>query len=289
MHYIQASKILSSDNRINIYRGCSHGCIYCDSRSKCYNLDHEFTDIAVKENALELLEAELVKKRNKVVVDIGSMSDPYMPLENELKLTKKLLELLIKYGHGISLITKSDLVLRDLDLLIKINKQTKASVAMTLTTYDDELCKLIEPNVIPTSKRFETLKKLSEAGINTYVWLTPILPFINDSLDNLRGILNLCKEAKVKGIILFNFGVTLRDGNREYFYSKLDEFFPKIKKEYIKKYNKSYLCDSPYSKYLMDYFIRFCKENNIEFDYAKIETEIKNLETEVSYEQLSLF
>lgn len=289
MHYKEYSSILSPSNGINLYRGCEHGCIYCDSRSKCYNMDHDFEDIEVKENALMILEQELIKKRKKVIVSTGSMSDPYMPLEQELKLTRGMLELIYKYGHGVHIQTKSSSILNDLDLLIKINKQTKTRVSITLTTFNEDLCKKIEPNVSTTKERVETLKRLSEAGIDTFVWLSPILPFINDSLDNLRGILNYCKEAKVKGIVCFGFGVTLREGDREYFYQKLDELFPKMKREYIKRFGNSYECNSPYHKYLFDYFTNFCKQNSIMYNLDEIFKELRTLYEDDGYEQLSLF
>ncbi|MDE7385500.1 MAG: radical SAM protein [Anaeroplasmataceae bacterium] len=256
MHYTTAKSILSSNNGLNIYRGCEHGCIYCDSRSKCYNMSHSFEDIEVKENALELLEAELNKKRKKAIISTGSMSDPYTPLEKELGLTRQMLELIYKYGYGVHLQTKSDLILRDLDLLKKINRQAKTRVSITLTTFDESICKIVEPNVCTTSQRFEVLKKLYDAGIETYVWLSPILPYINDTLDNLRGILNLCKEAHVTGIICFGFGLTLREGNREYFYQKLDEHFPKLKKQYMNEFKNNYICNSKYHNRSGGPFIR---------------------------------
>lgn len=289
MHYTTVKNILSSNNGLNIYRGCEHGCIYCDSRSKCYNMNHEFEDLEIKENALELLENELSKKRKKVIISTGSMSDPYTPAEKELHFTKDMLELIYKYGHGLHIQTKSDLILRDLDLLKKINRQAVARVSITLTTYDEQLCSIIEPNVCTTSKRFEVLKKLNEAGIETYVWLCPILPYINDSLDNLRGILNMCKEAHVKGIICFGFGLTLREGNREYFYQKLDEHFPKLKKQYIKEFGNNYVCNSKYHKYLYDFFLKFCKANDILCDNDAIFKILHTLYEEKEYEQLSLF
>lgn len=289
MHYKEYSSILSPSNGINLYRGCEHGCIYCDSRSKCYNMDHDFEDIEVKENALMILEQELIKKRKKVIVSTGSMSDPYMPLEQELKLTRGMLELIYKYGHGVHIQTKSSSILNDLDLLVKINKQAKTRVSITLTTFDEDLCKKIEPNVSTTKERVETLKRLNEAGIDTFVWLSPILPFINDSLDNLRGILDYCKEAKVKGIICFGFGVTLREGDREYFYQKLDELFPKMKKEYIRRFGNAYECNSPYHKYLYDYFTNFCKKNSIMYNLDEIFKEMRTLYEDDGYEQLSLF
>lgn len=289
MHIGTVKSILNQQNGFNLYRGCEHGCIYCDSRSKCYNMDHDFEDILVKENALELLENELKKKRKKIMLSTGSMSDPYMPCEAQLEMTKKMLELIYQYGHGIHLQTKSTLILRDIELLKKIHKQAKVRVSITLTTYDEELCKIIEPRVATTKARVEVLKKLNEAGIDTYVWLSPILPWINDSLDNLRGILNYCKEVKVKGIFCFGFGLTLREGNREYFYQQLDQYFPKLKKEYIKKYGNSYECNSVYHKYLMDYFIRFCKENQIKYDLTQLFKELHTLYEDPAYEQLSLF
>lgn len=290
MHYIRVQGILNpKTNNLNIYRGCTHGCIYCDSRSKCYNLDHDFNDIAVKENVLELLEQELSKKRKKIVILTGSMSDPYMPIEKELMLTRKALEIIYKYGNGINIQTKSDLVLRDLDLLKKINKQTKATVSMTLTTSDEELCEILEPNVTTTKNRVDTLKILAENGIDTYVWISPILPFINDSLDNLRALLNYCKEARVKGIFWYGAGLTLRDGNREYFYQKLDEFFPKMKKKYQNTFKNNYYCPSPYEKYLFDYLKRFCNKENIKLGNDELYDEIKTISDYTSYEQISLF
>ena len=192
MHYKNVNGILSNQNTMNLYRGCQHGCIYCDSRSACYHFDHDFEDIEVKENALVLLENCLKHKRKKCMIQMGSMCDPYMPLENELNHVRKALELIDHYGFGVTLITKSDLVLRDVDLLKKINQKTKCVVQMTLTTYDEELCQKLEPHVCTTKKRIEVLKELNKQGIPTIVWLTPILPFINDTKENIVAI---CKGA----------------------------------------------------------------------------------------------
>ena len=245
MHFVKVKGILSARNGMNLYRGCNHGCIYCDSRSNCYHIDHQFEDIEVKENAIELLENSLKSKRKKVMVGTGSMTDPYIPLEMELCNVRKSLELIYKYGHGFTVITKSDRILRDLDLLKKINEKTKCVVQMTLTTYDEELCKILEPNVSTTSERFEVLKTLRDSGIPTIVWLCPILPYINNTKENIEGLLSYCIEAKVKGIISFGMGLTLREGNREYFYEKLDRHFPGMKEKYIKNYGNSYIIDSP--------------------------------------------
>ena len=206
---------------MNLYRGCEHGCIYCDARSDCYHMEHNFEDIEVKENALKLLEDTLRRKRKPCMVGTGSMSDPYMPLENRLCYTRKALKLIERYGFGMTLITKSDLVLRDLDLLKTIQNKTKCVVQMTLTTYDEVLCRKLEPGVCTTKRRFEVLKTLRDESIPTVVWLCPILPFLNDTMENISGILDYCVEAKVKGIICFGMGMTLRNGNREYFYQQL--------------------------------------------------------------------
>lgn len=263
MHFVKAKGILSNQNGINIYRGCIHGCIYCDSRSKCYQMDHEFTDIAVKENAITLLEEALKKKRKKCMVGFGSMSDPYMSLEKELKYTRKALEIIEKYGFGATLITKSNLVLRDIDILKRINIKAKAVVQITLTTADDNLCKLIEPNVCPTSQRVEALKKLDFEGIPTVVWLSPILPFINDTKSNISRIIEMCHEANVKGIICFGMGLTLREGNREYYYEKLDKHFPALKEQYNKRYKDSYNVPSPNEKALLELFHERCDRYGI--------------------------
>ena len=262
MHYVTSKSILSKDNGMNLYRGCTHGCIYCDSRSEVYNMDHDFEDIEVKQNSLELLKKELIK-RTPSMIGTGAMTDPYVPLEGHLKYLRRALEMIYKYGFGFTCITKSDLVLRDLDLLLKINEKSKAVVQMTLTTADDELSSILEPNVCTTSRRVEVLKKLSDAGIPTIVWLCPILPYINDTEENINRIIDYCIEANVKGILCFGMGLTLRDGNREYFYSKLDENFPGLKETYIKKYANSYSLPSPDEGKLMDIFKKRTSANGI--------------------------
>ena len=181
MHFTEAKSILSAQNGMNIYRGCTHGCIYCDARSTCYQMDHVFEDIEVKINAPELLEQALRKKRKKCMIGTGAMSDPYLHLEKELQLTRRCLELIDEYGFGLAIQTKSDMILRDLDLLKRINQKTKCVVQMTLTTYDEKLCRILEPHVCTTARRIEVLNILKEEGIPTIVWMTPILPFINDT------------------------------------------------------------------------------------------------------------
>ena len=262
MHYVSSKSILSKNNGMNLYRGCSHGCIYCDSRSKVYGMKHEFEDIEVKENALQLLKRELMK-RPKSMIGTGAMTDPYIPLENRLKFVRKSLELIDRYGFGFTCITKSDLVLRDLDLLKKINSNTKAVVQMTLTTFDDELCAILEPNVCNTSRRIEVLNILKDEEIPTVVWLCPILPYINDTTENINSILDSCIGADVKGIICYGMGLTLRKGNREYFYGKLDKHFPGLKDRYIKEFKNSYSIPSPNSGELMSLFIKKTSQNGI--------------------------
>lgn len=288
MHYVTAKSILSGKNGMNLYRGCQHGCIYCDSRSECYQMDHAFEDIAVKENALALLENALRRKRKPCMIGTGSMSDPYMPLEGQLRFTRKALELIYQYGCGATLITKSDRVLEDLDLLSAIHERTKCVVQMTLTTYDEALCRILEPNVCTTKARFEALKVLRDAGIPTVVWLSPILPFLNDTRENIEGILDYCVKAEVKGVICFGMGVTLRQGNREYFYRQLERHFPGMKERYIHAYGNSYMLDSPNSRELMKLFHSRCEAAGILHHNETIFRYLSELE-EKQMPQLSLF
>ena len=226
MHFVTAKGILSAKNGMNLYRGCSHGCIYCDSRSACYHMDHAFEDIEVKQNAIDLLESALKRKRSKCMLGTGAMTDPYLPLERQLGYTRRALQLALQYGFGFTLQTKSSLVLRDLDLLKAIHERTKCVVQVTLTTCGEALCRKLEPNVSTTEERVEVLKRLHEAGIPTVVWFSPVLPFLNDTEENVRGIVACCKEAGVCGILCFGMGLTLREGNREYFYFQVDRLFP---------------------------------------------------------------
>lgn len=289
MHKVQAKGILSAQNGMNLYRGCQHGCIYCDARSACYQMKHDFEDIEVKENAPELLEAALKGKRRKCMIGTGAMSDPYIPLELTEKLTRRCLELIDRYGFGLAIQTKSDRILRDLELLKSINEKTKCVVQMTLTTYDEELCRILEPNVCTTKARFDVLKTMQREGIPTVVWLSPILPFINDTEENLAGLLDYCYEAGVKGIICFGMGVTLREGDREYFYAKLEEHFPGMKERYIRAYGNAYEVGSPRYKELMKLFRDRCRKEGIMYAPDKCFAYLKEFEDKQGYEQLSLF
>ena len=266
MHFVDAKGILTGNSGyygMNIYRGCTHGCIYCDSRSKCYQFTHPFEDIEVKQNAPELLEKALRSKRKKCMIGTGAMSDPYMHCEEELRLTRKCLRIINKYGFGAAIQTKSDRILQDIDLLDDINRSAKCVVQITLTTYDDELCRILEPNVCNTKRRIEVLEKMQERDIPTIVWLTPVLPFINDTAENVTAIMNECVRAGVKGIIDFGMGLTLREGDREYYYAALDKYFPGMIQRYIRRYGNSYELPSPAAKDLMAIVQRTCKKNGI--------------------------
>ena len=266
MHFVDAKGILTGNGGrcgMNIYRGCTHGCIYCDSRSKCYNFTHPFEDIEVKQNAPELLEKALRSKRKKCMIGTGAMSDPYMHCEEELGLTRKCLEIIRENEFGLAIQTKSDRILRDLDLLTEINRTAKCVVQMTLTTYDDELCAILEPNVCNTKRRIEVLEEMQERGIPTVVWLTPILPFINDTEENITHILNECVRVGVRDVIDFGMGLTLREGDREYFYAALDRHFPGMKERYIRQYGNAYELPSPNARELTKLFQRICKDNGM--------------------------
>lgn len=289
MHFVTAKGILSSQNGMNLYRGCSHGCIYCDSRSRCYHMEHAFEDIEVKENAIDLLAHALEHKRKKCMIGTGSMTDPYIPLEMELGHVRKALYLIYEHGFGFTVITKSNRILRDLDLLQKINEKTKCVVQMTLTTYDEALCRKIEPHVCTTGERFAVLKRMQEVGIPTVVWLTPILPFINDTEENITGILEMCAEAGVYGVINYGMGLTLREGNREYFYRQLDRLFPGLKEKYIRTYGNRYEIESPNSRRLMKIFHQKCSENGIVHDNEEIFRYLRTFEEKDAVRQMSLW
>ncbi len=286
MHESIVKGILSAQNGMNIYRGCTHGCIYCDSRSKCYQINHEFEDIEIKVNAPELLEEALRRKRKKSMISTGAMTDPYIHLEEKLGNTRKCLEIIEAYGFGLAIQTKSARILRDLDLLKKINEKSKCVVQMTLTTHDEELCKIIEPNVSTTKERYEVLKIMHEAGIPTIVWLCPILPYINDTEENIRGILNYSTKAKVYGIICFGMGLTLREGNREYFYQKLGEHFPGMKEKYISKYGNAYEIHSPNNAKLMKILKETCTAHHIHDTNACFQY-LHQYEAKNQYEQIT--
>lgn len=286
MHKVKAKGILSSGNGMNVYRGCTHGCIYCDARSACYQMKHEFEDIEVKENAPELLEAALKSKRKRCMIGTGAMCDPYLHAEKELNITRHCLELISKYEFGATVQTKSDLIMRDIDLLDEINRKTKAVVQMTLTTADEALCRIVEPNVCTTRRRFEVLCEMRERGIPTVVWFSPLLPFLNDTEENVLAIVDYARRAGCFGIISFGMGLTLREGDREYYYTALDRHFPGLKQRYIARYGNNYELPSPDNAKLMKLFRQECSRSGIECDPDRI---FAYLHEFPDNEQLTLF
>lgn len=289
MHFVKVKGVLSAQNGMNLYRGCQHGCIYCDARSLCYQMNHAFEDIEVKENGLELLEAALRSRRRPCMIGTGAMSDPYTPLERELRYTRRALELIEKYGFGVTVLTKSDRILEDFDLLCRINGRTKAVVQMTLTTMDERLSRIIEPGVCTTKDRLEVLRKFRDAGVPTVVWICPILPFLNDTPENIAGIVNACGDAGVRGIINFGMGLTLREGNREYFYARLDRHFPGLKERYIRTYGNAYDVPSPDQDALLKLFHERCEKYGIWHDNDQIFRYMSIFEEKEEARQLSFF
>jgi DNA repair photolyase len=287
MHYADYKTILSPQNGINLYRGCTHGCIYCDSRSACYQMNHNFEDVEIKRDAPKILDKQLRKRREPCMISTGAMCDLYMPMNETLEITRECLKLIERYGFGLAIQTKSARILRDLDILKAINEKTRCVVEMTLTAFDEDLCRKLEPNVSTTTKRFHALEVLRDAGIPTVIWLCPILPFINDTDENLRGLLDYCVHADVKAIIYFGFGVTMRDGNREYFYAKLDELFPGMKARYIKQFGGAYECLSPNDTALTAILKDECAKHKILCGTDEVFAYIRRFEP--TQTQLSLF
>ena len=287
MHYAAYKTVLSPKNNMNLYRGCTHGCIYCDSRSLCYQMKHDFEDIEVKQDAPRILEAQLRRKRKPGMIGTGAMGDPYVHVEEELQITRQCLQLIAEYGFGLAIQTKSARILRDLDILRQIRDRAKCVVQMTLTTYDEGLCKILEPHVSTTKERFAVLETMRDEGIPTVVWLCPILPFINDTEENLRGILDYCVRAQVKGILWFGFGMTLREGNREYFYAKLDEHFPGMKQKYQQRFGHAYSCSSPNNHKLAAILQQECERHGIMYGVDNVFSYMHHFEPH--QKQLSLF
>lgn len=297
MEFIKTKTILTNvnngefwygvDYNMNLYRGCPHGCIYCDSRSNCYHIDN--FDVPVgKQFALEILEKELskIKDSKKGVVGIGAMSDTYNPLESTYEQTRGALKLISKYNFGVSIDTKSDLILRDLDLLKEISKKNNCIVKITITTPKDELSKIIEPNVCVSSKRFEAIKKLTENGIYAGIMLNPVLPFITDNEEDIKELVRLAHESGAKFIHTY-MGMTLRENQRDYYFDKLDQHFSGLKEKYIRAYGTRYNCIVPNSRQLYKTFIEECKKYGILYEMKDI---IKDYKKEVKTdEQISLF
>jgi len=294
MEFISAKTLLSGyketkewfgiNYNMNIYKGCSHGCIYCDSRSECYRVD-DFDVVRGKENALAIIDRELRSKRVKGVVGTGAMSDPYNPMESIYELTRGALKGIQRYGYGIHISTKSPLVVRDIDLLSAIAKKAPVLVMMTITSADDVLCRKVEPYVSPSSERFKAIKQLSDAGIPTGVLMMPILPYIEDSPENIKEIVIHAHSNGAK-VIYPAFGVTLRDRQRQWFYDHLDNHFPGVKEKYQKQFGEAYSCQSPNAKQLRQMFEALCKELGIVY---KMEEIIKSYQAPFDEVQLSFF
>jgi len=272
------------DYNMNIYRGCSHGCIYCDSRSLCYRVEN-FDTIRAKEDALRIIKNDLLKKRKRGVIGTGAMSDPYNPLEREHKLSRNSLELINAYRFGIAIATKSLLVCRDADILKDIQVHSPVLVKMTITTGDDNLCKIVEPNAPLSSERFSAVKELSSNGVYTGVLMMPLLPFIEDTEENIISIVNKAKESGAR-FVYAAIGMTLRAGNREYYYEQLDKHFPGIKERYIKKYGERYNCTSPNVKRLWNIFTNECQKHGLRYTMKDIIIDYKRGYTA---KQLELF
>lgn len=289
MEYIKAKTIMQKashgekwfgiDYNMNLYKGCSHKCIYCDSRSSCYNID-DFDIVRAKANEIEILNQELKTKRKKGVIGIGAMSDTYNPLEKQYKITRKALELISYYSFGISIETKSNLITRDIDLLKKINSTADVILKLTITTADDSLSKIIEPSVCTSSERLQAMKQLADSGLFVGTLLTPIIPFITDSEKNIRNVIKLSAENGAKFVFSMG-GVTLRGNQKDYFFNQLDKSFPGMKEKYIKNFGNSYFCYS-LNKNLKNVFEEECSKYGL---FYKMEDIIKAYKKENNNEK----
>lgn len=285
--YVENNSWFGVNYNMNIYKGCPHGCIYCDSRSECYNIDN-FDKVRAKENAIDIITKDLKSKKKKGVIMTGSMSDPYNPFEEELCLTRKALEQINLYNFGVAIATKSSLITRDIDILKKISEHSPVLIKMTITTFDDTLCKKIEPNVSVSSERFKAIKELSDSGIYTGILLMPILPFINDNEENIKNIVKKAYECGAKFIYSFGFGVTLRGNQRDYYYKKLLEIFKKDKfvSKYIDTFGNRYECSSQNAKELYKVFKIECEKYGILYKMKDI---ISDYKEKYNQTQMSLF
>ena len=250
-HVKQPDEWFGLKYNMNLYRGCQHQCIYCDSRSECYQIEN-FADIHVKVNAIDLLEDILPRKRVRGTIGFGAMNDSYMPIERKYNLTGRALQIIARNQFPIHILTKSDLVLRDLDTLRDINR-VFAAISFTITTADDDLAAKLEPGAPLPSERYRAMRALAEAGIRTGVTMMPILPFIEDTEENIIHILELASESGATYILPW-FGMTLRTGSREYYYAKLDQLFPGVKKKYIQHFGYRYECNAPNWRKLNEMF-----------------------------------
>lgn len=281
----QGEKWFGIDYHMNLYKGCSFGCIYCDSRSDCYHISN-FDEVKSKVNALEILEQELSSKGYRGVVSFGTLSDPYNPCEEELEITRNALKLILKYGFGVSIDTKSDLILRDLDLLKEISNNNSVIIKISISTCDDEVAKKIEPNVISCTKRFEVLKRIRQEGLYAGVLMTPVLPFLTDTEENIRMMVEQSCDSDAK-FIYTKMGMNLRTNQRSYYYQKLDELYPGLSTDYEAVYGNKYFCSSLQYRHLMELFLNLCHKNGI---LTEMEDIIKDYKKEILMnEQISFF
>ncbi|MCL2142300.1 MAG: radical SAM protein [Methanimicrococcus sp.] len=304
MKYIPAKKMIlpaasgsdlfGNTHTMNIYRGCSHGCIYCDSRSECYKsgrLDDDFSEIYAKENALLLIEQELKARRKsspKMIIGTGSMSDPYNVCEAEFELTRSALSLFNKHKCGISVITKSALVTRDIDIYSEIQSHSPVNIGITITAARDDVCQKIEPNVSTTSDRLNAIKELADADIFSGIHMNPVLPKITDTIENVKTIIEKAAENNAKYVLCYGFGLTLRDGNREYYYENLDKHYPGLKEYYTKKYGMKYSCQCDSAKELFAVFKHECNRHNLLYKSEDINAAWKKQKQGQKQEQKSL-
>lgn len=245
----------------NVYRGCTHGCIYCDSRSECYRIE-DFENVTAKTNAPDLIRSELSKKRSKALIGTGAMSDPYIPLEKSRRLTRQVLEAAEAAGFPVHITTKSDLILRDADVLQSIALRSRASVSFTITTCQEEISSWIEPHAPSPMARLAAMQSLASRGIYTGVLLMPVLPFVLDNPDN---VMTVARQARLHGAsyIIPHFGVTLRDRQRSYYYAKLAERDPGLVQRYQRTFGNSYSAQSPRARELWMLLKDYCGEHGI--------------------------
>ena len=293
MEFVEAKSILAPRSEgdqwfginynMNIYRGCCHGCIYCDSRSDCYHVE-DFDRVRSKKDVLGILRRELSTKRKTGIVGNGAMSDPYNPFEKEYRLTRGSLELILSAGFGAEVMTKSALVERDLDIFHEISKYAPAVVNMSIISTDDDLAKKIEPNASVFSERFAALEKAASMGITTGILLVPILPLITDNAENILSVVRRAAECRVKYI--YAGGLTLRINQRDYYFDRLDELFPGYKDEYIRRYGESYSCPPPQARELYTIFQKECGRLGL---VCRMRDIIRIINERYSQEQLSIF
>lgn len=289
MHYKEVKAILSPQNGLNVYRGCSFQCIYCDARSTCHRMDHEFGDIEVKAHAVDMLEYALKKKRTRSMIHVGSLSEPYLPIEEELQILRRCLNQIERFDFGLTLHTNSKLVLRDIDILDKINRKTKCIVVVRLCTYDETLAAKLEPNTSSSKDRFFVMQELKKRNIPVIVNVSPILPYLNDSVENMKGILSYCVEAGVYGILTDKMCPVLREGNKERFMEQLYKNFPQVYDRYEEELAGEKVLKSGNYAELTKLIQTTCEANGIQYDKEELLRYTREYKNKTIGTQLSLF